>query len=317
MRVYTLSKNDDIFLGFEEGGELLDLTKAITIYEASRDNHFGEFYRDMGDLIRENLFTLGYLGEVMDFVMEHGLASRLAVGEGIGIEPPLRPGKIIALGNNYTNHIREMNQKVPDAPVLFGKWPSTVIGHGDPILKPGWIGSMSYEAELAFIISRPARNVPASEAMDYVAGYTCVNDVTARDIQRKDIARSLPWMPSKNFDTFCPMGPCVLLADAAWGPRVSGSLCGHMRSKKEPPESPAFGVQSRVNGELRQDGNTRDLIFNIPTVIEYITKIMMLEPGDVVSTGTPEGVGFIEPGDTVDITCTGIGTLSNPVVAPR
>jgi len=298
MRVYALSRDEYIFLGFEDGGELLDLTRAITLCETSRENHFGEFYRDMGDLIRENLFTAGYLGEVMEFVLKHGLAAHLAAEQGIEIEPPLRPGKIIALGNNYTNHIREMGQKVPDAPVLFGKWPSTVIGHGDPILKPRWIGSMSYEAELAFVISRTARNVPASGAMDYVAGYTCVNDVTARDIQRKDLARALPWMPSKNFDTFCPMGPCVLLADAVKGPGE-------------------FGVQSRVNGALRQDGNTRDLIFGIPILIEYITNIMTLEPGDVVSTGTPEGVGSIEPGDTVDITCTGIGTLSNPVVEPR
>ena len=298
MRVYALSKDEDVFLGFEDNGGLLDLTRAITLYEASRDNHFGQFYRDIHDLIRENLCTAEYLGEVMEFVSKHGLARYLAAGEGIEIEPPHRPGKIIALGNNYFNHIREMNQKVPDAPVLFGKWPSTVIGHGDPILKPRWIGSLSYEAELAFVISRTARDVPASEAMDYVAGYTCVNDVTARDIQRKDLARALPWMPSKNFDTFCPMGPCV---------RVAGAV-------KDPSE---FGVQSRVNGALRQDGNTRDLIFSIPTVIEYITKIMTLEPGDVVSTGTPEGVGSIEPGDTVDITCTGIGTLSNPVVEPR
>ncbi len=131
----------------------------------------------------------------------------------------------------------------------------------EPILRPGWIGNMSYEAELAFIMGAEAKNVPASEAMRYVAGYTCVNDLTARDIQKKDIGNALPWMQSKNFDTFCPMGPCVLLSGAV----------------KEPVE---IGVQSRVNGVLKQDGNTRDLIFDIPTVIEYITKIMTLEPGD-------------------------------------
>jgi 2-keto-4-pentenoate hydratase/2-oxohepta-3-ene-1,7-dioic acid hydratase in catechol pathway len=130
--------------------------------------------------------------------------------------------------------------------------------------------------------------------MKYIAGYTCLNDVTARDIQKKDLAEHLPWMPSKNFDTFTPMGPCILLA---------GSV-------KEPVE---LDVQSRVNGELRQNGNTRDFIFDIPTVFEYISRIMTLEPGDVVTTGTPEGVGALEPGDVVEITCQDIGTLTNPV----
>ncbi|MFA6472244.1 MAG: fumarylacetoacetate hydrolase family protein [Candidatus Latescibacterota bacterium] len=295
MRIYSLSKDDEDFLGFENDGVLLDLTRAIAFYEISKENYFGDSIRDIEDLIWDNIFTENYLGAVMNFVDAHGLKSDLTVTGEYEINPPINPGKIIALGNNYHNHIREMGQKIPDEPVLFGKWPSTVIGQGDSIVKPSWIGSLSYEAELAFIIGQTAKNVPASEAMEYVAGYTCVNDVTARDIQKKDLARSLPWMPSKNFDTFAPMGPCVLLASAS----------------KEPLE---FGVQSRVNGQLKQDGNTRDLIFSIPIIIEYITKIMTLETGDVVSTGTPEGVGSLDPGDTVEITCTGIGTLSNTVV---
>ncbi len=298
MRVYALSRDGDDFLGFEDGGELLDLTRAATLYEAAHDNHFGEFYRDIEELIDDNVFTIEYLGEVMEFVAKHGLAAHLAAGGDLTVLPPLRPGKIVALGNNYRNHIKEMNQKLPESPVLFGKWPSTVIGPDVPIERPSWIGNMSYEAELAFIMGAEAKNVPASEAMRYVAGYTCVNDLTARDIQKKDIGNSLPWMQSKNFDTFCPMGPCVLLSGAV----------------KEPVE---IGVQSRVNGVLKQDGNTRDLIFDIPTVIEYITKIMTLEPGDVVSTGTPEGVGYIVPGDIIEITCAGIGTLRNPVIEPR
>jgi 2-keto-4-pentenoate hydratase/2-oxohepta-3-ene-1,7-dioic acid hydratase in catechol pathway len=297
MRVYSLSKEDEDFLGIEDGGALLDLTRGIALYEASKDTFFGELYRDIEELIWDNLFTMHYLGEVMEFTGKHDLAGDLTVKGEYEVNPPVYPGKIIALGNNYHNHIKEMNNKVPEAPVLFGKWPSTVIGHNSPIRKPKWIGDMSYEAELAFVIGQVAKNVPRSEAIKYVAGYTCLNDVTAREIQRKDLSRSLPWMPSKNFDTFAPMGPCILLAGAV----------------SEPVE---IGVQSRVNGVLKQDGNTRDLIFDIPTVIEYITKIMTLEPGDVVSTGTPEGVGFIEPGDVVEITCTGIGALSNPVSEP-
>ena len=209
---------------------------------------------------------------------------------------PIYPGKIIALGNNYREHVKELNHTIPDKPVLFGKWPSTVIGHNEPIVKPPHIGRMDYEAELALVIGHRAKNVPAGKAMEYVAGYTCMNDVTARDIQSNDISRKLPWMQSKNFDTFAPMGPCVLIAEAV----------------KEPV---AIDVQSRVNGKQKQNGNTMDFIFDIPTIIEYISGIMALEPGDVITTGTPVGVGALEPGDIVEITCSGIGTLSNPVVA--
>lgn len=294
MRVYSLSRDGDDFLGFEDGGPLLDLTRAIIFHEAAMNNLIGDEFQDIEELIWEDLFTLEYLGEVMEFVTKHGLASDLAVKEGYDVNAPLYPGKIIALGNNYRNHIKEMNQKYPESPVLFGKWPSTVIGPGQAIVKPAWIGNMSYEAELALIIGRQAKNVSAAEAMEYVAGYTCLNDVTARDIQRNDLAQSLPWMPSKNFDTFTPMGPCVLLAGAV----------------KTPVE---IGVRSTVNGVVKQDGNTRDLIFDIPAVIEYITRIMTLEPGDVITTGTPEGVGCIVPGDVVEISCAGIGALSNPV----
>lgn len=294
MRVYSLSRDGEDFLGFEDGGPLLDLTRAITLHETARDNSPDDLFQDIEELIWEDLFTLEYLGGVMEFITKHGLTADLSVDAGFEVNAPVFPGKIIALGNNYRNHIKEMDQKMPEVPVLFGKWPSTVIGPGQSIVRPKWIGNMSYEAELAFIIGRQAKNVSASEAMDYVAGYTCLNDITARDIQRQDLSRALPWMPSKNFDTFSPMGPCVLLAGAV----------------KSPVE---IGVQSRVNGVLKQDGNTRDLIFDIPTVIEYITRIMTLEPGDVVSTGTPEGVGYVEPGDVVEITCTGIGALSNPV----
>ncbi|MBT4483343.1 MAG: fumarylacetoacetate hydrolase family protein [Candidatus Latescibacteria bacterium] len=219
----------------------------------------------------------------------------MAAEDDYTINAPLYPGKIIALGNNYHEHIKEMNQAVPEEPILFGKWPSTVIGPDESIVKPSWIGRMDYEAELAFVVGHTAKNVDAASAMEYIAGYTCLNDVSARDIQGKDLSRKLPWMQSKNFDTFSPIGPCILL---------SGEV-------KTPVE---IDVQAKVNGELKQNGNTRDYIFDIPTIIEYITKIMTLDPGDIVTTGTPVGVGPLENGDVVEITCSGVGTLSNPVV---
>ena len=296
MKVYSLSQNNGDFLGIEIDGVLHNLTKAISFYELSQSNCYQEPVEYIDELIFDERFTLDYLGDVMEYVSGRGLTGDLSVNGDYSVNAPVYPGKIIALGNNYRKHIEEMNQKLPEKPVLFGKWPSTVIGHGDAIIKPPWIGNMSYEAELALIIGRQAKNVSAADAMNYIAGYTCLNDITARDMQREDLPKSLPWMPSKNFDTFTPMGPCVLLA-------------GNVKLPVE------LGVQCRINGELRQDGNTRDFIFDIQTVIEYISRIMTLEPGDVITTGTPEGVGTIDNGDLAEITCENIGTLSNPVKA--
>jgi len=294
MKIYSLSQNNSDFLGIEIDGVIHNLTKAISFYELSQSNYYQDPVEYINELIFDECFTLDYLGEVMEYVAGRGLVDDLSINGDYSVNAPVCPGKIIALGNNYRKHIEEMNQKLPEKPVLFGKWPSTVIGHGDAIIKPSWIGSMSYEAELALIIGRQAKNVSAADAMNYIAGYTCLNDITARDMQREDLSRSLPWMQSKNFDTFTPMGPCVLLA-----------------GEVKPPVE--LGVQCRINGELRQDGNTRDFIFDIPTVIEYISRIMTLKPGDVITTGTPEGVGTIDNGDLAEITCENIGTLSNPV----
>ncbi len=297
MRVYSLSDELRDFLGIsgEDGGAMIDLTRAVAMYDISRGDCFTEPPIEIEELIFDNRLTAAFLGGVMELLDKHGLTEDYAVQGEYTINPPLYPGKIVAMGNNYRAHISEMNQKLPEAPVLFGKWPSTVIGHGAPIEKPDWIGRMDYEAELAFIVGSRAKNVPKAEAMKHIAGFTCLNDVSAREIQGKDLAKSLPWMPSKNFDTFCPMGPCVLPADLV----------------KTPVE---IDVACTVNGETKQDGNTRDFIFDIPYMIEYITRIMALEPGDVVTTGTPSGVGPIEPGDEVSVTCSGIGTLTNPVI---
>lgn len=295
MRVYSLSRNEDDFLGFEDDGDIIDLTRAISFYEITVNNCVPVPVSYIEELIWDSKFSVDFLGEVMSVLSKYGVKNDFILKGQYAINAPVNPGKIIALGNNYHEHIKEMNQTVPEEPILFGKWPSTVIGHQEPIIKPSWIGRMDYEAELAVIIGSTARNVKASEAMDYVTGYTCLNDVSARDIQKNDLSRSLPWMPSKNFDTFTPMGPCVLLAGVV-------------------KEQVSIGVQSTVNGELRQNGNTSDFIFGIPTVIEYISKIMTLDAGDVITTGTPSGVGPLEAGDVVEITCEGIGTLSNPVI---
>jgi 2-keto-4-pentenoate hydratase/2-oxohepta-3-ene-1,7-dioic acid hydratase in catechol pathway len=171
-----------------------------------------------------------------------------------------------------------------------------VIGPGGPIVVPDWVGRVDYEAELLVVLGKGGRNVPESEAMGLVAGYTVFNDVTARDVQKGLQAKKHPWFLGKSMDTFGPMGPYLVTAD-------------------EVPDPHALGVRLTVNGETRQDGRTSDMVFKIPYLIAFLSRWFALEPGDVIATGTPPGVGPIVPGDVVEASVEGIGTLRNPVVA--
>jgi 2-keto-4-pentenoate hydratase/2-oxohepta-3-ene-1,7-dioic acid hydratase in catechol pathway len=200
---------------------------------------------------------------------------------------PCEPSKIVCVGQNYARHAQEMGKEVPQEPLLFLKAPSAVIGPGDPIILPPQSALVDHEAELAVVIGRRAKGVCRGEAMGYVFGCTCLNDVTARDLQRRDGQ----WSRAKGFDTFAPLGPCIAC-------RLDPS---------------ALAVRCRVNGELRQDGCTDDLVFGVETLIEYISAAMTLYPGDVIATGTPSGVGPLVDGDTVTVEIPGIGELTNPV----
>lgn len=296
MRVFSLSRDGDDFLGFDHTGSIIDLTRAISLYEVVVQNNLRPPLRYIEEMIQENILTAEYIGNVIAQIDKYGLRDEFAVPSGYSINAPLYPGKIIALGQNYAEHVKEFNHQIPEEPVLFGKWPSNVIGPEEAIVKPDGVEQMDYEAELAVIIGKDARDVSAGDAMEYVLGYTCFNDVTARSVQMQHMAKSLPWMQSKNYETFAPMGPCILLRDAV-------------------SEPVSLTVQTKVNGELRQNGNTNDFIFDISKMIEYISTVMTLEAGDVVTTGTPYGVGPIEPGDVVEVICENIGTLKNPVAA--
>ncbi|HJH29943.1 MAG TPA: FAA hydrolase family protein [Methanosarcinaceae archaeon] len=204
--------------------------------------------------------------------------------------PPTDPSKIICVGLNYYDHAKELNMETPDEPLIFMKPPSAVIGHGDKIIYPKTSHQVDYEAELAVVIGKRCRNITANRANDVIAGYTCFNDVTARDFQRQDGQ----WARAKSFDTFAPFGPYIASPE-----------------EFDPENAP---IKSRINGELRQDSNTSNLIFDIPTLIEFISGIMTLELGDIIATGTPAGVGELQRGDVVEIEIEGIGILKNEVV---
>ena len=217
------------------------------------------------------------------------------------LAPVTRPTKIICLGLNYRDHAIESGAKIPSEPVVFSKYPTSVIGPNAPIKLPPDSQEVDFEAELVFVIGRGGRNIPDADAMRHVAGYTCGHDVSARDYQIKRGGGQ--WMIGKTFDTFAPMGPALVTPDDLPDPH-------HLR------------IRSRVNGETMQDSNTAQMIFNVPQVIAYLSRVMTLEPGDVVFTGTPPGVGmarkppvYLKDGDVVEIEVDGIGILRNPVQA--
>ena len=222
-----------------------------------------------------------------DIFGSYKLGDALAPLEAVTVLAPVKPSKIVAIGRNYRAHAAEMGADLPKEPLLFLKPPSSVIGPGETILLPPQSSRVEHEAELAVIIGRRAKDVPWNAALTYVFGCTIGNDVTARDLQRADGQ----WTRGKGFDTFCPLGPWIVTnLDTA-----------------------SVGIRARVNGVVRQDGHTRDLIFDVPYLVSYISKVMTLEPGDVILTGTPAGVGPLDAGDVVEIEIDNLGVLRNPV----
>ena len=219
--------------------------------------------------------------------------------DGVRLTAPLtNPSKIICVGLNYHDHCREQGLEAPERPILFAKFPSTIIGPGDEITWPGDLSQqVDYEAELAVIIGRKGRDIPVDEAYRYIAGYANLNDISARDVQFADEQ----WVRGKSFDTFCPLGPYLVTTD-------------------EVPDPHVMQIRSWVNGELRQSSNTRELVFNVPRLVAYISRTSTLLPGDIISTGTPGGVGvfqkppvFLQPGDVVEVEVDKLGRLRNPV----
>ncbi|MDP2920144.1 MAG: fumarylacetoacetate hydrolase family protein [Dehalococcoidia bacterium] len=224
-------------------------------------------------------------GSIFRSLRYSGVSVRL---KDVKLLAPCLPSKIVCLGLNYRSHAAEAKQEVPKAPLLFLKPPTAVIGPEDKINYPEMSQRVDYEGELGVVIKKKASHVSEADALDYVLGYTCFNDVTARDLQSRDGQ----WTRAKGFDTFAAVGPCI-------------------ETDLDPVNTP---VETYLNGELKQKGNTRDLIFSVRTVISFISQVMTLLPGDVIATGTPDGIGPMKPGDTVEIKIAPIGTLRNYVI---
>ena len=200
---------------------------------------------------------------------------------------PVAPPKIVAVGRNYAEHAKELGNEAPSEPIIFLKPPTAVLAPNGTIIRPPQSQRVDFEGELAIVIGRLARNVRAADWRSVVLGFTCANDVTARDLQKKDVQ----FTRGKSFDTFCPLGPCI---ETALDPS-------------------ARSLRTRVNGQTKQDGNTRDMVFDCAFIVEFITAVMTLQPGDVILTGTPAGVGPLVSGDRVEVEIEGIGVLRNVV----
>lgn len=303
MKLASFYADDRVRLGAYHQGRLVDLNAAVLLLPDGRGilAPTMKALLAMGDegldLVRQTLAAVDAEDEV-------GLANVAFELDAATLLPPVPdPQKILAIGLNYRDHCEEQGLPEPTVVTLFCKFPSAAAGCGQPIVlpPPSVTNKVDYEAELAVVIGREACDVLEENAYDYIAGYTCCNDVSARDVQVGDGGRQ--WVHAKSFNTFAPLGPWLVTRDEIADPQ-------------------ALSIQSRVNGELMQDSNTRHLVFTVPYLVAKLSKSLTLLPGDIITTGTPGGVGlhrnppvFLRCGDTVSVTIEGIGTLTNPVVA--
>jgi len=297
MKLFSCTLDNNMFsIGVETDHGPINLTAALEIYQKAKGDKNPAHVPFL-----QMLVELGYCSgsAIQSVLSEPWVASKikeLLLPDTAVIQPPIqRPSKIICLGRNYTAHAKELEHQVPDVPLFFCKAPSSVTGHNMEIVIPAWLDTrVDHEAELGIIIGRQGKNIHEDDAFSYIAGYTIVNDITARDMQKQDISAGDPWFRSKSIDTFLPTGPYIVPSDVLTDP-------GNCE------------ISLTVNGDIRQQSNTSSMIFKVPEIVADISRYMTLEPGDIIATGTPEGVGPIVPGDAVEVKIQGIGTLYNTV----
>lgn len=275
---------------------IMNMSSALQIYQMVEEGGQMRRFSTIMDFLSAGLFSPAKFGKLIKFAETHQLIDELTVKENYKILAPIRkPTAIHALGRNFPAHAIESVGQIPAEPIVFGKAVTSVIGMDEPVVYRKWLTRVDPEAELAVVIGKKGSSIPEADAHEFIAGYTAMNDVTARDMQRADMAAGKPWMRSKGMDTFGPMGPWIVLTDEI----------------SHPVE---LDVELRVNGETRQKDNTRNLLFKIPYLIHWISQYHTLYPGDIILTGTPEGMKPVSPGDVMEVYVEGIGILRNPVV---
>ncbi len=284
MRLVTFLQDGRAVCGLRRGESIVDLSKAAPGLPATWPE----------------IFAAGLMSEAARAAEVAGGEAVLTTGDIKFRAPIPKPPKILAIGLNYRSHAAELNMPIPEYPVVFPRWATSLVGHGEALVCPAASSQFDYEAELAIVIGAGGRHIPKARALDHVAGYACFNDGTLRDYQFK----SSQWAMGKNFD-----------ASGAWGPEI-------VTADELPPGAKGLRIMARLNGETLQDGTTADMIFDAAEIVSALSQVMTLEPGDLIPTGTPPGVGvgrdpqvWLKPGDTLEIEIENIGVLRNPVVA--
>jgi acylpyruvate hydrolase len=310
MKLVTYSWQGQAALGALADGAVIDLHRAYraALSRAGDDDELAvadlRVPTDLLGLLRGGELSMTAARRALQFVedrrpMERAPGLCYAVADVELLSPVQRPGKVVCVGLNYRSHLAEIGEAVPEYPILFHKSATSIIGHGQAIVLPRISRQVDYEGELAVVIGRRGKYIAPGDALSYVAGYTCANDISAHDIE----FRTSQWTSGKMLDTFCPLGPVLLTRD-------------------EMPDPGSVRLKTILNGQTVQDERSSDMVFSTPFLISYISSLATLEPGDVILTGTPAGIGcnrkpqvFLQDGDRICVEIDGIGTLANPVVA--
>jgi acylpyruvate hydrolase len=310
MRLVTYSWKGRVTVGAHSADRVVDLRRAYqaALRECGDTDELAVAGRrvpgDLAGLLRGGAASMAAARRALRFFEEQGAADGVdgtshPLADVELLAPVPRPGKVVCVGLNYRSHLAEIGERAPEYPILFHKAATSVVGHRQAVVLPRVSRQVDYEGELAVVIGRRAKYVAEPDALAHVAGYTCANDVSAHDLE----FRTSQWTSGKMLDTFCPLGPVLLTADEA-------------------PDPAALRLTTTLNGRTVQDARTSDMVFSVPFLVSYVSSLATLEPGDVILTGTPAGIGcnrnpqvFLQPGDRVSVSLDGVGTLTNPVVA--
>jgi 2-keto-4-pentenoate hydratase/2-oxohepta-3-ene-1,7-dioic acid hydratase in catechol pathway len=292
-----LNKKNFPQIGVEWKGVRYNFSQAWEIFKQIRLDRSAPDLPFLQLMVELDLFHAETFDEVFTTLKEYRPLDDLRLKQDFRMQAPIgRPQKILCIGRNYIEHAKELGNKPPsDEPVFFGKSASAMIAHEEPVRLPRQFGRVDHEIELALVIGKTAANIAAQYAIEFIAGYTILNDITSRELQKKDAAAGLPWFRAKSFDTFCPIGPYLIPSENV-------------------PDPQALNLQLKVNDQVRQQGSTADMIFPVTELVSYLSRFCTLQPGDIIATGTPSGVGPIQPGDTMAASIEGFGELINPVV---
>lgn len=296
MKTFSFKTDKGILqIGVEFEDAFYNFSQAWELYKEIKNNGRGPRLSFLQVMVEADFFRLETLQEVLITLKEVRPLSDLELTSTYTFEPPIgRPQKILCIGRNYKEHAAELGNEIPEEPLFFSKAPSAIIPHHGVIRIPGEVGRVDHEGELVVVIGKQAHNVSQSKAMDFVAGFSILNDVTARELQKSDIKGGKPWFRSKSFDTFCPFGPFLIPKEAV-------------------QNYDNLELEVAVNGDRRQHASTSQMIFQIEEIVAYISKFCTLQPGDLIATGTPAGVGELHAGDIVECRISEIGSLNNRV----